>query len=74
MRLGGIKSLGELGSDEAREGLVYAFDDKRAEVREAATLVLAELPSTRTRSRCKGNAGTADMLSARPLRAASRSH
>ena len=32
MRLAAIRSLGELGGDDAREGLVYAFDDKRAEV------------------------------------------
>jgi HEAT repeat protein len=43
VRLAAIRALGQIGGDEARDGLIYALEDKRPAVREAAEQALSEL-------------------------------
>ena len=43
VRLAAITALGEIGGDEARDGLIYALEDKREAVRTAAQEALANL-------------------------------
>ena len=43
VRLAAIAALGQIGGDEARDGLIYALEDKRDAVREAAQEALRNL-------------------------------
>ena len=43
VRLAAIEALGEIGGEEARVALVYALEDKREVIREAAQAALEEL-------------------------------
>ena len=45
VRLAAISALGQIGGDEARDGLLYALEDKRDAVREAAQEALSNLES-----------------------------
>ena len=42
-RVGAIAALGEIGGEEAREALIYALEDKREAIRQAAAAALEEL-------------------------------
>ncbi len=43
VRLAAIAALGQIGGEKAREALIYALEDKRAVIREAAEAALVEL-------------------------------
>ena len=43
VRLAAIRSLGQIGGDEAREGLIYALEDKREQIRTAAKAAIEAL-------------------------------
>jgi len=43
VRLAAIRSLGQIGGDEAREGLIYAVEDKREQIRTAAKAAIEAL-------------------------------